>query len=197
MQKENSNLANNLSNFRKMNGLSQEALAEKANVSLSTIQRIEKGTVKPRAFTIKILAETLEIDISRLIDASTQNETTEVVFSPIKKLNLVSLLLVFIPFINLIIPFVFWKKSTQIKSKNYLAGKILSFQLLWSFLVIIGMGITLFLSNLIIGQAGDGLFIIMIFYLLAVLFNIFIIVKTASKLNNKDENILSFIPNLF
>lgn len=197
MQDENSNLASNLSNFRKQFGLSQEALAEKANISLSTVQRIEKGTVKPRAFTIRILAETLGIDISKLIHQSSKNETSESTFSSLKKLNLVTLFFAFMPFINLIIPFVFWKKSIQIKSKNHLAGKILSFQLLWSFITIIGMGITLFLSNLIMGQAGVGLFIIMIFYLIAVLFNIFIIVKTASELNSKNENILSFIPNLF
>jgi len=73
---------------------------------------------------------------------------------------------------------------------------MVSFQLLWSFGVLVGMGIALFLSNLTIG-AGDGLFIIMILYLLALLFNIFMIAKTASQLNNKDENIFSFVPNLF
>lgn len=50
MANENLYLASSISNSRKKLGLSQEALAEKANVSLSTIQRIEKGTVKPRAF---------------------------------------------------------------------------------------------------------------------------------------------------
>lgn len=54
MENDNSNLAINIINSRKNLGLSQEALAEKANVSLSTIQRIEKGTVKPRPFTLKV-----------------------------------------------------------------------------------------------------------------------------------------------
>ncbi|KAB1159394.1 helix-turn-helix transcriptional regulator [Tenacibaculum aiptasiae] len=196
MQNENSSLATNLSAYRKNLGLSQEALAEKANVSLSTIQRIEKGTVTPRAFTIKILAETLNVDITSLMSSTTQSETSNSNISPLKKLNLVTLFFVFLPFINLIVPTIFWRMNEELENKNSTAGKILSFQLLWSFIVVIGMGITLFLGNLIIG-AGDSLFFIMIYYLLAVLFNIFTIAKTAFKLNNKDENILSFIPNLF
>ncbi|MDD7915443.1 helix-turn-helix domain-containing protein [Polaribacter ponticola] len=178
-------------------GLSQEALAEKANVSLSTIQRIEKGTVKPRAFTIKVLAETLGFDISELISTPTDNENSQLSFSSLKKMNLSTLFLVFVPFINLIIPIVLWKKSKKIQSKNIVAGKIISFQLLWSIVAIIGMGITLFISNIIIGKAGDGLFISILFYLLAVLFNVFIIVKTSSQLNKKSKNVLSFVPNLF
>ncbi|WP_272149264.1 helix-turn-helix domain-containing protein [Tenacibaculum aiptasiae] len=196
MQNENSSLATNLIAYRKSLGLSQEALAEKANVSLSTIQRIEKGTVTPRAFTIKILAETLNVDITSLMNSTTQSETSISNISPLKKLNLVILFFVFLPFINLIVPTIFWRMNEELENKNSTAGKILSFQLLWSFIVVIGMGITLFLGNLLIG-AGDSLFFIMIYYLLAVLFNIFIIAKTAFKLNNKDENILSFIPNLF
>jgi len=197
MQNENSNLASNVSDSRKKLGLSQEALAEKANVSLSTIQRIEKGTVKPRPFTMKILAETLDLDLSELTAKPTQSEYSESTFSSLKRINLATLLFSFIPFINFIIPFVLWKKDAQVLSKNAVAGKILSFQLLWSIETIIGMGITLFLSNLIIGKAGDGLFISIIFYLVAVLFNVFIIFKTAFQLNRKEKKVLSFIPNLF
>lgn len=197
MANENLYLAGKISDSRKKLGLSQEALAEKANVSLSTIQRIEKGTVKPRAFTLKVLAETLDLDISELISKPTDSEYSKLIFSALKKMNLSSLLLVFVPFINLIIPIVLWKKSKEIQSKNSVAGKIISFQLLWSIVTIIGMVISLFLSNLLFGGAGDGLFVSIIIYLLAVLFNVFIVVKTSSQLNKKSENVLSFIPNLF
>ena len=197
MSNENSNLARTICNSRKKLGLSQEALAEKANVSLSTIQRIEKGTVQPRAFTLKVLAETLGFDISELISTPTDTKNAQLPFSSLKKMNLSSLFLGFVPFVNLITPIVLWKQSKEIQSKNSIAGKIISFQLLWSIVAIIGMVITLFISNIIIGNAGDGLFISIIFYLLAVLFNVFIIVKTSSQLNNKSENVLSFVTNLF
>ena len=197
MQNANSNLAGNISDFRKKMGLSQEALAEKANVSLSTIQRIEKGTVKPRAFTIKVLAETLGLDISELISTPIKNENSELTYLALKKMNLSLLILAFFPFMNLVIPLVLWKKNKKIQSRNTVASKIVSFQLLWSIATIIGMGIALFLSNLAFGRAGNGLFVSIIFYLLAVLFNIFMIAKTSTQLNDKDENVLLFVPSLF
>ena len=197
MQNENPSLGNKISDSRKKLGLSQEALAEQANVSLSTIQRIEKGTVKPRSFTIKVLAETLELDASELLSDLLEKETSKTPFSALKRMNFYTLLLAFIPFFNLVIPFIVWKINGEINPKNSIAGKILSLQLLWSIATIIGMVVVLFLSNLIIGRAGNGLYISIIFYLLAVLFNIVMIIKTSSKLNNEDEKILSFIPNLF
>ncbi|WP_296312080.1 helix-turn-helix domain-containing protein [Winogradskyella sp. UBA3174] len=197
MPNENPSLGNKISDSRKKLGLSQEALAEQANVSLSTIQRIEKGNVKPRSFTIKVLAETLELDASELLSDLLEKKTSKTPFSALKRMNLYTLLLAFIPFINLVIPFIVWKINEEINPKNSIAGKILSLQLLWSIATIIGMVVVLFLSNLIIGRAGNGLYISIIFYLLAVLFNIVMIIKTSSKLNNEDEKILSFIPNLF
>lgn len=117
MANENLYLAGNISDSRKKLGLSQEALAEKANVSLSTIQRIEKGTVKPRPFTLKVLAETLDLDISELISKPAENENSKLISSALKKMNLSSLLLVFVPFINLIIPILLWKKAKRFNLK--------------------------------------------------------------------------------
>lgn len=197
MQHDNLNLDTKVANSRKKLGLSQEALAEKANVSLSTIQRIEKGAVKPRAFTIKILAEILALDISELISDPARREDYKPLFSPLKRMNLATLFFAFVPFLNLAIPILVWKSTKQIQSNDMISGKIVSFQLLWSIVTIIGMGIALFTSNLIIGKAGNGLFISIIFYLLAVLFNVFTIAKTSSQLNNEKDNTLSFVPNLF
>lgn len=157
MKNEYPSLGNKIADSRRKLCLSQEALAEKANVSLSTIQRIEKGTVKPRSSTIKVLAETLELDTSELLSNLIEKETSITCFSALKRMNLYTLLLVFIPFINLVIPFIVWRKDKEIHSKNNIAGKMLSLQLLWSIATIIGMGLALFLSNLIIGRAGNGL----------------------------------------
>ncbi len=197
MQDNNSSLGSKVSDSRKKLGLSQEALAEKANISLSTIQRIEKGTVTPRPFTLKILAESLSLDISELTHIKTKSESSESSFSALKRMNLFTLVLVFIPFINLCIPFIFWKKSKALHSKDIAAGKMLSFQLLWSLFTLIAMLISIFVTNLITGEAGIGGEIANTVYLLAVVFNISIIVKTSSKLNNEDGNVLSFVPNLF
>lgn len=47
---------------RKAKGLTQDEVAEKCKITVRTIQRIESGLVKPRAFTIKIISETLGFD---------------------------------------------------------------------------------------------------------------------------------------
>ncbi|MDO5971399.1 helix-turn-helix domain-containing protein [Flavivirga aquimarina] len=47
---------------RKAKGLTQVDVAEKSRITVRTIQRIESGIVKPRAFTIKIISETLGFD---------------------------------------------------------------------------------------------------------------------------------------
>ena len=47
---------------RNSKGLTQDEVAEKCNVTVRTIQRIESGTVKPRAFTMKIISEVLGFD---------------------------------------------------------------------------------------------------------------------------------------
>ncbi len=47
---------------RKAKGLTQEEVAERCRVTTRTIQRIESGIVKPRAFTVKSISETLGFD---------------------------------------------------------------------------------------------------------------------------------------
>lgn len=47
---------------RKARGLTQEDVAEECKITVRTIQRIESGAVEPRAFTIKIISETLGFD---------------------------------------------------------------------------------------------------------------------------------------
>lgn len=57
---------------RKQKGLTQAEVAEKCNVTIRTIQRIESGTVTPRSSTIKIISEALEFDFFK---SSNQHST--------------------------------------------------------------------------------------------------------------------------
>src|ERR1035437_7632766 len=59
---EKMNFGKKLIEVRKVKGLTQNEVAEKCNVTVRTIQRIESGTVKPRAFTIKVISEVLGFD---------------------------------------------------------------------------------------------------------------------------------------
>lgn len=194
---ENLILAKKIINARKHLGLSQEALAEKSNVSLSTIQRIEKGAVKPRAFTLKVLAEALQIELTELVFHDVEKKVSNKTISALKKINLYTMFFVFFPFVNMIIPLLFWKRNKQLSSSNAIAGKIIIFQLLWSLAVFIGALLSIFLTNLISGEAGLGHYTSGSFYLVALVFNIFILLKTASQLSKNSTNVLSFVPNLF
>jgi len=49
-------------------GMTQEELAEKTDISIRTIQRIENGEVDPRSFTLQSIAKVLEIDYEYLVN---------------------------------------------------------------------------------------------------------------------------------
>jgi transcriptional regulator with XRE-family HTH domain len=59
---------------RKRKGLSQEELAEKANVNLRTIQRIEKDKNEPRGRTLNLICEVLEIESETLIKSEKKSQ---------------------------------------------------------------------------------------------------------------------------
>ncbi len=47
-------IGNRIIKLRKLKGLTQEDLADKTNLSVRTIQRIEKGDVDPRNYTLNV-----------------------------------------------------------------------------------------------------------------------------------------------
>lgn len=60
-------LAENIRKYRNKLGLTQEALARKANISYNTVIKLEsKGITDPRLETLKKLAGALEISIDEL-----------------------------------------------------------------------------------------------------------------------------------
>lgn len=61
-------LAENIKKYRKKQGLTQEALARKADVSYNTIIKLEsKGIKDPRVGTLKKIADALSVKVDDLI----------------------------------------------------------------------------------------------------------------------------------
>lgn len=60
------NIGKRITEERKIKGLTQEELAEKAKLNLRTIQRIENNENEPRDKTLQLVFEALEIDQSTL-----------------------------------------------------------------------------------------------------------------------------------
>jgi transcriptional regulator with XRE-family HTH domain len=59
---------NRLKEIRRAKGLSQQALAKRAGVHVSTIKRFEFEKVKCHNSVLKLIAQALEVDPSELVD---------------------------------------------------------------------------------------------------------------------------------
>ena len=73
-------LGQNILNLRKKNGLSQEQLGEKVNVTRQTISNWELEETAPNPEQLKLLSKALNVSVDDLIDNDLQN----VVLSKIK-----------------------------------------------------------------------------------------------------------------
>jgi len=73
---DNQLLAHKLKYHRKRNGYSQEELSTRTNVTVRTIQRIEKGEVNPHLNTIKLLAVALDVEVDELLPLNNPKEET-------------------------------------------------------------------------------------------------------------------------
>ena len=51
---------------RKLRGLTQLELSDETNISVRTIQRIEKDTVEPSLYSLKGISEILEVDFLKI-----------------------------------------------------------------------------------------------------------------------------------
>ncbi|WP_345955012.1 helix-turn-helix transcriptional regulator [Mucilaginibacter sp. PAMB04168] len=61
---KNSYLANQVKTLRTEKGYSQELLAQRTNLSLRTIQRIESGQTEPHGDTLQRLAASLDVNVA-------------------------------------------------------------------------------------------------------------------------------------
>lgn len=68
-------LAQKLARYREMKGLSQQALAEKANVPQSSVSRIETGVLKnPGVICLQRLATALDVCLLDLLETKIQTQ---------------------------------------------------------------------------------------------------------------------------
>ncbi|WP_374443639.1 helix-turn-helix domain-containing protein [Epilithonimonas sp.] len=132
-----------LKEIREQKNLTQEELSEKSNISVRTIQRIEAGT-EPKGHTLKVLARSLDISESELLNLQQIDESEEVIesaveneaqidedISKLKLINLSSVLFTVFPPLNIIAPLVV---AYFMKQKNPIIGQIVSVQILWTIL---------------------------------------------------------------
>lgn len=68
-------IGNNVRLLRQAKGYTQEILAERANLSLKGIQKVEAGYSGMRVDTLIKLAEALEVSLDTLVDVQEEDET--------------------------------------------------------------------------------------------------------------------------
>lgn len=150
----NQSLAERLKYHRKTKGLSQEELSFKTNVTVRTIQRIEKAEVNPHLNTVKLLAVALDIEVDELLPLSNPKEET-VRKKWLLLLHATPLLGLFIPLCNVLLPLFIWihkREDNPIYNQHGIA--VINFQI--SALLFAAMS---FVSLLTIEKWGFFIFI--------------------------------------
>ncbi|MEL7121793.1 MAG: helix-turn-helix transcriptional regulator [Bacteroidota bacterium] len=131
--------------------LSQDELAEAAGVSLRTIQRIEKGEVTPRPFTLRSILSVLDVSID---DLNEQTTSSPAAIDRIKfnRFILLNLLIFFLPILFLIPIYLFWRRQKWTDTKiRGLTVKVLSFQIIWT---VISFILWFFIPVITAGEVG-------------------------------------------
>jgi len=169
----NSSIGERLKYQRKIKGYSQEELADRTNVTVRTIQRIEKEEVSPHLNTIKLLAIALDIEVDELVALDDPKEET------VKKkwlllIHATPLAGLILPLLNVLIPLFLWiHKREDNPVYNEHGIKVINFQI-----TVLILAILSFVSLLTIEKWGFFIFISVVPICIGImLFNIVYVVQ--------------------
>jgi transcriptional regulator with XRE-family HTH domain len=177
-----------LKNIREKKGFTQVELSKKTGLSLRTIQRLEANNKEPKGHSLKMLAEGFLMKPKTLQEefiVDQENIKTDLL--SIKTINLSALTVLGIPFGNLIVPIYLWNKKKHIKKVDEIGRKIINFQILWSISLSLLLTISPFISRTFFPNTSIILKVLFLMYA----FNIFIICKTAIKIQSNNLNFLN------
>lgn len=130
-------IAKKIVHYRKLKGMTQETLAEMTGLNVRTVQRIEAGEVDPRLYTLKSIADALQVNLEELLPEPTQHELNQLAILHITPVGFFLLPVVG----NVLLPFIFWMlKREEINGINKHGKDILNGQLTYSILMSILIG---------------------------------------------------------
>ncbi|WP_425392068.1 helix-turn-helix domain-containing protein [Ekhidna sp.] len=180
---------------RSEKGFSQEELAHQSGVSVRTVQRIEKGIVRPHGHTLKALSKALGLELSQL---RLKDEVSNNPMRKLRILNSLGLLAIILPVVHLIIQLAYWNKHKRIEAFDSSARKFISFQVLWVLAVLISIGLIHLGSIFLTGQKVVGHYPLrMSAYLILLIVNVMITLTNSIKIGQKDTTMLNKIPAIF
>ncbi|MDR7128066.1 transcriptional regulator with XRE-family HTH domain [Algoriphagus sp. 4150] len=168
-------------NARRTRGLTQEELAQKAQLSIRTVQRIENGQSIPRMFTLRAIADALDLAYSEI-----DTKSREKVQNPMNQSEVSHFLriLCLSCFSYLVIPYVhFMVAQYLLRKEKRLNGAALSFaryiirtQIWWVVLFHLGLLVTLAMNFFLVNYSS-GVIIVNYFWIVfvAYIFNLIIV----------------------
>lgn len=181
-------LAERILAARRAQGWSQEELAQQSGLSLRTIQRIENGESKPRLHSLRVLAETLSLELQDLTGEKPEpSVVAEVDWEVLWRINFIAALAALVPLINIVLPLLLQSRFELQGQTLRISQRIVSLHILWTILLILAMAVAPYISLYLTGQVNVGHFPLF----LAVHFGgIFIILLVAIRLSKwiKEEN---------
>jgi len=171
---ETKSIAKNLVYQRKLKGYTQEELSGRTEVTVRTIQRIEKGDVSPHLQTVRLLATALDIEVKDLLPLENPKEEN-IQKKWLLLLHSIPFLGFIIPLANILVPLFLWiHKREDNKLYDIHGAKVINFQISMSLLYILS-----FIALVTIEKWGFFLFIAVIpFSVIVMLYNIMKVVKT-------------------
>lgn len=154
-------IAKKIIHFRKLRGITQETLSEVTGLNVRTIQRIEAGEVDPRLYTLKSIADALDVNLEELLPEPTQHELNQ-----IAALHATPIAFFLFPIIgNVMVPFIFWMlKREEVNGINKHGKDILNGQLTYS--IVAGLLVAIQIGLLMVPAVFLGRFLLpMQFYM--------------------------------
>ncbi|WKN42172.1 helix-turn-helix domain-containing protein [Tunicatimonas pelagia] len=129
--KASDTLAQRIRGRRVQRGYSQEFLAESANISTRTLQRVEAGQTEPRGHTLIALAQALDIAVEDLMDF-TKAENSNI----LQAINLSALAYWAFPLGNIILPLILWIiNKDKVRGANQFGKRQVLIQVGWTGLI--------------------------------------------------------------
>lgn len=135
-------LADKIVDARKRQALTQEDLAERSGITLRTIQRIENAQTLPRSYTIKAIAEALNVPLADLLSQQELSVAPQQVDPPLtdhnertfslQLLNLSAFAYLVLPFANIFVPLLIWNRNKSDKEIYAIGKKIIAYHILWT-----------------------------------------------------------------
>lgn len=146
---------------RKNKGLTQEEVADRANVTVRTIQRIESGETIPRNFTLKAIAQVLGIPFEELVAKENNSSVisnepgTEEAVHFLKLLNLSCFAYILVPYIHFLIPMSILRRRKEQNTKALFIGrKIIRVQITWVVTTQLVLLLTVVYNILVVPRLG-------------------------------------------